>query len=151
MCYVNSSADMTLVNYVGREDRLSDMTLHLHADADLAGERPTFKSTAGYLASIHADNTEFAFAAKSKSIASVCNSTPEAELAAANRVVKEIGFAVLDLLDKVCERKVQCRLLEDNTAAIQIIKSGRNPTMRHLARHQGISIRFLHDTFFSPR
>ena len=41
-------------------------------------------------------------------------------------------------------------MFEDNTATIQIIKTGKNPTMRHLLRHQGINIRFLHETFY-PR
>ena len=41
-------------------------------------------------------------------------------------------------------------MFEDNTATIQIIKTGKNPTMRHLLRHQGINIRVLHETFY-PR
>ena len=50
----------------------------------------------------------------------------------------------------ICERKVQMTMFEDNTATIQIVKTGKNPTMRHLLRHQGINIRVLHDTFY-PR
>ena len=41
-------------------------------------------------------------------------------------------------------------LYEDNTAAIQVIQTGKNPTMKHLQRHQGINIRLLHD-LFHPR
>ena len=38
--------------------------------------------------------------------------------------------------------------MEDNQAATQVIKIGRNPTMRHLQRTHGISARWLHDLFY---
>ena len=147
MCYIHSSIDMTLINYVGKDDTLEDLWLDWFADADLAGERPQFKSTAGYICFVSGPNTSFAYAAKSKAIGSVCSSTPEAELVAANRVIKEIGLATADLFSAIMTKPIQCVLREDNTAAIQIITTGRNPTMRHLARHQGIGIRFLHEIF----
>ena len=117
--------------------------------------------------------TDFAFAARSKSIGGVSSSTPEAELAAANAIIKGVGIPTLDLMaqirgDERTERitferdgqkqsyqwssKVgtQAILYEDNTAAIQIIKTGKSPAMKHLQRHQGINIRLLHD-LFHPR
>ena len=63
---------------------------------------------------------------------------------------KAIGAPTLDLLDLISGRKVMLFMFEDNTAAIQIIKTGKNPTMRHLLRHQGINIRVLHETYY-PR
>ena len=45
---------------------------------------------------------------------------------------------------------MQAILYEDNPASIKIFKTGKNPTMKHLQRHQGISIRLLHD-LFHPR
>ena len=111
------------------------------------GERQQFKSTVGYMSFVGGENKPFAYAAKSKAIGSVCSSTPEAELVAANRVIKEIGLATADLFSVLTEKPIPCVLREDNTAAIQIITTGRNPTMRHLARHQGIGIRFLHGIF----
>ena len=43
MCYVNSSVDQTLTGYVGQDDTLDDIALHVYADADLAGDRPSYK------------------------------------------------------------------------------------------------------------
>ena len=51
-------------------------------------------------------------------------------------------------MDTVCERHVVLAMYEDNQAAIQVITTGRNPTMRHLHRTHGISVRWLHDLFF---
>ena len=41
MCYIHSSIDVTLINYVGKDDKLEDLWLDWFADADLSGERPT--------------------------------------------------------------------------------------------------------------
>ena len=71
-------------------------------------------------------------------------------MASANMAYKAVGAPTLDLLDLICERKVDMIMFEDNTATIQIIKTGKNPTMRHLLRHQGINTRVLHETFY-PR
>ena len=35
-------------------------------------------------------------------------------------------------------------LLEDNQACLQIIKTGKNPTMRHITRTHGVNTRWLH-------
>ena len=41
--------------------------------------------------------------------------------------------------------KVQ--FLEDNQAAIQVLKSGRSPALRHLDRTHRVSLAWLHDVF----
>ena len=56
-------------------------------------------------------------------------------MASANMAYKAVGAPTLDLLDLICGRKVNMTMFEDNTATIQIIKTGKNPTMRHLLRH----------------
>ena len=38
-------------------------------------------------------------------------------------------------------------LLEDNESTYQIIKSGKNPTMRHITRTHGVNIQWLHDLY----
>ena len=42
-------------------------------------------------------------------------------------------------------RAVQVRFLEDNSAAIRVIETGRNPTMRHISRTHGVNLSFLHE------
>ncbi len=43
MCYVHSSADMTLSGYVGATDKLVDWSINIYTDSDLAGDRPGLK------------------------------------------------------------------------------------------------------------
>ena len=60
---------------------------------------------------------------------------------------KAVGAPTLDLLDLICERKVQMIMFEDNTATIQIIKAGKNPTMIYISRTCGVSMMWLHEMF----
>ena len=39
------------------------------------------------------------------------------------------------------------KFYEDNTATIAIIRSGRNPQLRHLGRTHDVSVKWLSDTF----
>ena len=39
----------------------------------------------------------------------------------------------------------------DNSAMVAICHSGRNPTMRHLSRHHGISLTMIHDEVLSGK
>ena len=41
------------------------------------------------------------------------------------------------------------RFLEDNQAMLQCVKSGRNPTMRHLARTHRVSVGWIHEQYMS--
>ena len=46
--------------------------------------------------------------------------------------------------EQVAKRKVPLTLIEDNESTVAIINSGRNPTMRHISRTQGVNIGWLH-------
>ena len=100
VCYVYSSVEMTLAGYVGVNDSIDDFWISVYADSDLAGDRPGFKSASGYLAAIEGPSTFFPFACKSKSLSIVCNSTPEAELAAAHLALRTVGLPAMDVLMK---------------------------------------------------
>ena len=57
VCYVHSSVEMTLAGYVGVGDSVNDFRISVYADSDLAGDRPGFKSTRGYLAANEGPST----------------------------------------------------------------------------------------------
>ena len=69
---------------------------------------------------------KFLVACKSKSLAAVCNSTPEAELAAARVAMCTLAMPAMDVFDLVCGRDVTREVNEDNQAATQVIRTGRN-------------------------
>ncbi len=71
MCHASSTLNKTLIGP-------QYMLLGWHADADLAVERPTFKSTAGCICYERCKNTLFAYAAKSKNAGRVRSRASEA-------------------------------------------------------------------------
>ena len=83
----------------------------------------------------------------SKKQTCVSHSTPEAEFVAANAAVRLEGKPALQLWDIVLERKVTATLLEDNQATMQILKSGKNPALRHIARTHRVNLAWLSDVF----
>ena len=55
---------------------------------------------------------------------------------------------MMDLLDTVCERTVECIFEEDNQTCISTWKAGHSPTMRHIKRCHNICLRWLHDVTY---
>ena len=91
--------------------------------------------------------TSFPISGMSKRQTCVSHSTPEAEIVAANTAVRTIGLPALDLWEPVLQRTVQLTLIEDNESTAAIIRSGKNPTMRHLTRTHGVHVNWLHDLY----
>ena len=145
MCYISCTKSHCLSGFVG--DGPSALKLRLYADADFAGDRPEFKSTSGAFLCLSGPNTFFPLAAKATKQTSVAHSTVEAETVAANSAIRTIGLPALDLWEPVLQRTVQLTLVEDNESTAAIIRSGRNPTMRHLTRTHGVHVNWLHDLY----
>ena len=108
------------------------------------------KRSAVPLASCYASRAPIRFGpihAQSKRQSAVSHSTPEAEIVAADIAVFKVGIPALDLWSTIFARTVRCQFHEDNTAAISVCKSGRNPTMRHLNRTHEVDVAALHEAF----
>ena len=58
-----------------------------------------------------------------------------------------MGVPVVDLWRIVAGREPQIVFHDDNQAMIAVIRSGKNPTMRHIERSHGISIVWMHEMF----
>ena len=145
VCYIHTSADHTLVGYVG--DSLSDTTLRCYADADFAGCKATYKSTSGLFACVRGGNTVYPIAARCIKQTCVSHSTPEAEIVAGDACLRLIGIPLLDAFDVLSGRKYDLDFREDNQTMISVCTTGRNPTMRHVQRTHGVSIAWLHQIF----
>ena len=75
----------------------------------------------------------------------VSSSTPEAEIACGHFAHKNVLLPALDLWEVLLPKGFTSVFHEDNQAMIQVIKTGRNPTMRHLHRVRRISVAWLHE------
>jgi hypothetical protein len=145
VCYINSSLDYKLKGYVG--DKPEDVNITLYSDADFAGCIETAKSTSGVLIALTGPNTFYPLNAISKKQSCVSHSTPEAEIVAADLAIRTEGLPALQLWDVVLQRSVKLKFQEDNQATIQILKTSKNPTLRHLNRTHRVNISWLCEVF----
>ena len=145
MCYVNSTKTNVMVGWVG--DKLEDLVVGLFADADYAGCGESLKSTSGVHMQIQGPNTRFPVAGQSKRQGSISHSTPEAEIVAADYAMSKVGIPAITLW--TCLSPTQPRIIfyDDSQAMISVIRSGKNPTMRHLERTHGLCIAWMHEVF----
>jgi hypothetical protein len=74
------------------------------------------------------------------------------ELVAASHALRSSGLPLLQLYDIMCptdEQDAEARLIHlvDNQAMLAAVRTGRNPTMRHLTRVHVVCLGFLHEQF----
>ena len=79
----------------------------------------------------------------------VSNSTPEAELVATSHALRIVGCPGLELWQNLLPHAPKMRFLEDNQAMLQCVKSGKNPTMRHLQRTHRVQVGWIHEQYKS--
>ena len=78
-------------------DELTGLAPHLYADADLAGDADTQRSTSGVRLSISGPNTNFPLCGISKRQSCVSSSTLEAEIVCGHFALKSVLLPALDL------------------------------------------------------
>ena len=145
MCYVNSTLSLNMIGWVG--DKIEDLSLGLFADADFAGCAQSLRSTSGSHLQVQGKFTRFPLAGGSKRQGCVSHSTPEAEIVAADTALRTLGIPALSLWKVLAKVFPQLLFHDDNQGMIGVVRSGRNPTMRHLERTHGISIASMHEHF----
>ena len=150
MCYIKATKHWRLVVWIG--DPLQDITPTVFSDSDFAGCVETRRCTSGGFCCLRGPRTSFPISAVSKRQGSMSNSTTEAELPAAQTAVGRMGIPLLVLWSHISE---QCGLnplglaaLLDNTAMLEIIRTGRNLTVRHIGnKTHGVAVSWLHDLY----
>ena len=145
MCYVNSTLSMKMIGWVG--DDIKELSLALFADADFAGCAQSLRSTSGSHLNVQGKHTRFPLAGGSKRQGCVSHSTPEAEIVAADTALRTLGIPAISIWRIIANRYPQLLFHDDNQGMIGVVRSGRNPTMRHMERTHGISIASLHEHF----
>ena len=147
VCYINSSLDYKLKGHIG--DSNKDLTLTLFSDADFAGCLDTTKSTSGVFIALTGPSSFFPLNAISKKQSCVLHSTPEAEIVAADLVIRTEGLPALqqNAISILHQRSTKLTFQEDNQATIQILKIQKNPTLRHLNRTHRVNASWLCEVF----
>ena len=98
-------------------------------------------------------NTRFGIAAASKAQTVVSHSTPEAEIVSADYGLRTIGQPALTLWRTLlgwAKDEVNIIVHEDFAAMIQVMNTGKNPTMRGPGNTHGVSINRLKEAFDEP-
>ena len=139
MCYVHHTKHWRMVGWVG--DPMDDVHLALYADADFAGCIDSLRSTSGGHLNIQGPNTRFPLSGSSKRQGCVSHSTPEAEIVAADVAMRSMGMPALKLVERILKKSPNFVFYDDNKAMIGVVRSGRNPTMRHLERSMVLAFR----------
>ena len=79
---------------------------------------------------------------------SVSKSTPpEAEIVSMDHAIYKLGLPAMTLWERLLDRKITLRVMEDNEAAIRVIVTGHNPNMRHMSRTQRIDVSALNERY----
>ena len=142
--YINCSKDHVLRGWIG--DKLDDLKLGVWSDADFAGCKITMRSTSGCYVALTGHNSFFPLSAFSRKQTCVSHSTPEAELVAADASLRQEGLPAQIFWETLKEgNQMKLEFYEDNQAAIQVIKSGKNPNMKHMGRTHKVCTMWLHE------
>ena len=72
-------------------------------------------------------------------------------MVATSHALRLIGLPALELWVKLLPYGGYIWFLEDNQAMLQCIRTGRNPTMRHLARTHRVSVAWIHEQYVAKR
>ena len=60
--------------------------------------------------------------------------------------LRSVLVPALDLWESL-NLEVKAVFHEDNEAMIQVCRTGKNPTMRHISRTHGVNVQWLHDAY----
>ncbi|OLP93893.1 hypothetical protein AK812_SmicGene24167 [Symbiodinium microadriaticum] len=145
MAYVHQSKHHMMIGWVG--DSMETSSIGLFADADYAGCGESLKSTSGAHLHTQGPHTRFPLAGLSKRQGCLSHSTPEAEIVAAAFAMTRLGLPAITLWQQLGGKDPNFVFYDDNQTMIGVIRTGKNPTMRHLERTHGISIGWMHAIF----
>ena len=127
-----------------------DVSPHLFADADFAGDSKTSRSTSGLHLTLLGPHTCYPLQGQTKKQGCVSNSTPEAEIVAAAHALRMFGLPCLDLWSTLFQRPFTLDFHEDNETAVGAMRTGYSPAMRHIKRTHGVCLRWLAERFARP-
>ena len=97
--------------------------------------------------SIRGPNSCFPISGQSKRQSCASHSTPEAEIVAGDFALRLCGLPALNLWHTLLPHKPPILFHKDNQTMINVVSTGRNPTMRYLRRTHRVSVSWLYERF----
>ena len=141
--YIHHSYFYRMCAYM--ESGYQEFSLDVYSDSDYAGCPETQRSTTGAIIFLRGNgNTSVPISFVSKRQGSVSRSTSEAEIVAMDSTIRLLALPALSFVEEIFS-KVIVHVCGDNQAMLCVMKTGRNPTMRHLSRTHRVSIAWLHE------
>ena len=142
MCYISATKQWRLCGWMA--DPIDRVNPIVFSDADYAGTSGSTRSTSGAFVGLMGPRSSFPISSQSKRQTATSTSTTEAELTAAQQALQRQGVPALDLWDTLCKGNqmpgASLGVLLDNTAMIEIIRRGRNLTIRSMSKTHGVCV-----------
>ena len=146
--YVKTTLTYRQIGWIG--DPLENLHPTFWSDASFASCMFTQKSATGLHHALVGPNSRYGITGLGHTQKCISTSSTEAETVAGFKCVKDLLIPSLDLWEVVLQRSpVLADMREDNQAMIQVMKTGRNPTMRTLPRVHRVDIAWLHERYQS--
>ncbi len=145
VCYINTTAEMTQVSWMG--DEPDGLRLQIFVDADHASDVRTQRSTSGVVSLLVGNNTRFMLGASSRRQTAVPHSTPEAEIVAADAGLRTEALPALPLWEILLKREVRAEFKEDNEAVIKICRSGGSQKLMHMNKTHRVDAASIAEQF----
>ena len=149
MCYIHTTKAHKMTGWVN--DPFHELQGRIYSDSDFAGCEQTSRSTNGIHTCLLGKNTYFPLSGQSKRQGCISQSTTEAELVAASLALRTNGLPLAGILEALnagvpnaTSTVIHC---VDNQAMMEVVRTGRNPTMRHLGRVHGVCSGFMHEQY----
>ena len=143
--YINSTPHYRLAGVIN--DPPEKLELYLYVDADFAGDKAHAKSTSGGFLVLKGPSTHFPLAWVSKRQTSTSRSTTESEVVSLAHSLYSEGIPALQLWDRLLDKPVHLRTLEDNQATIIVVKKGYSPKLRHITRTHKVNLSSLSEIY----
>jgi len=147
MEYVNSTAMMGSHGMVAINPQQA-FRLEVWADADLAGSDVTSRSTSGFTTFIcGAGDSRLALAWSCKRQTSTALSTAESEVVSMSSALCTQLLPLEYAVELIMNSSISSSAFEDNAAALITMGQGYSTALRHLPKHQRVSLGFCGETF----
>ena len=120
------------------------LVLRVFSDADYAGCAQAQRSTTGAVVFLARKGASVPLSFWSKRQSCVSRSTSEAEVVAMGTSLPLRALPLMLLVEEVVG-STRIQIAGDNSSTLFCLKTGRNPTMRHLSRTHRVSAAWLHE------